>query len=170
VETAWIPLLWTAFHVSKLSSSYVFGAWSDRMPRWRLVAAGWGVYALAYLGFAAAERPWHAWAVFVFYGLFYGLVAPAQKAMVKDLSPAEVRGRAFGAYNFVVGIAALPAGLTYVICHPAADSPELRAIAPDWRARVRDYVVMTDPALRSAVVAQGIHLIGWRDIQRALRG
>lgn len=66
--------------------------------------------------------------------------------------------------------AALPAGLTYVICHPAADSPELRAIAPDWRARVRDYAVMTDPALRNAVVAQGIHLIGWRDIQRALRG
>ena len=65
--------------------------------------------------------------------------------------------------------AALPAGLTYVICHPAADSPELRAIAPDWRARVRDYAVMTDPALRVAVEAQGIHLIGWRDIQRALR-
>jgi hypothetical protein len=30
--------------------------------------------------------------------------------------------------------------------------------------------VMTDPALRVAVGAQGIHLIGWRDIQRALRG
>ena len=66
--------------------------------------------------------------------------------------------------------AALPAGLTYMICHPAADSPELRAIAPDWRSRVRDYAVMTDPALRAAVVAQGIHLIGWRDIQQALRG
>jgi chitin disaccharide deacetylase len=66
--------------------------------------------------------------------------------------------------------AELPAGLTYVICHPAADSPELRAIAPDWRARVRDYAVMTDPALRVAVGAQGIHLIGWRDIQRAMRG
>jgi MFS family permease len=111
VEPAWIPLLWTAFHVSKFSSSYVFGAWSDRLARWRLVAAGWGVYALAYLGFAAAEQAWHAWAVFVFYGLFYGLVEPAQKAMVKDLSPPELRGRAFGAYHFVVGIAALPAGL-----------------------------------------------------------
>ena len=64
----------------------------------------------------------------------------------------------------------LPAGLSYVICHPAADTPELRAIAPDWQARVRDYVVMTDPALRRYVDAQGIHLIGWRDIQQALRG
>ena len=64
----------------------------------------------------------------------------------------------------------LPAGLTYVICHPAADTPELRAIAPDWQSRVRDYAVMTDPAVRRHVEAQGIHLIGWRTIQQALRG
>jgi predicted glycoside hydrolase/deacetylase ChbG (UPF0249 family) len=64
----------------------------------------------------------------------------------------------------------LPAGLSYVICHPAADTPELRSIAPDWQARVRDYAVMTDPALRTYVDAQGIHLIGWREIQQAMRG
>jgi predicted glycoside hydrolase/deacetylase ChbG (UPF0249 family) len=31
---------------------------------------------------------------------------------------------------------ALPAGLTYFIHHPALDTPELRAICPDWQARV----------------------------------
>lgn len=64
----------------------------------------------------------------------------------------------------------LPAGLTYFIHHPALDTPELRAICPDWQARVRDYTVMTSPELRVYVQQQGIHLIGWRDIQRAVYG
>jgi len=62
----------------------------------------------------------------------------------------------------------LPAGLTYFIHHPSLDTPELRGIAPDWQARVRDLAVMTDPELRTFVEAAGIHLIGWREIQQAL--
>jgi len=62
--------------------------------------------------------------------------------------------------------AELPAGLTYFIGHPVIDTPEIRAIAPDWQARVRDFAVLTDPDLAQFVSAQGIHLIGWRDIQR----
>jgi predicted glycoside hydrolase/deacetylase ChbG (UPF0249 family) len=62
----------------------------------------------------------------------------------------------------------LPNGLTYFIHHPSLDTPELRGIAPDWQARVRDYAVMTDPELRTFVEAAGIHLIGWREIQQAL--
>ena len=62
----------------------------------------------------------------------------------------------------------LPSGLTYFIHHPSLDTPELRGIAPDWQARVRDHAVMTDPELRTFVESAGIHLIGWREIQRAL--
>ena len=62
----------------------------------------------------------------------------------------------------------LPSGLTYFIHHPSLDTPELRGIAPDWQARVRDLTVMTDPELRTFVESAGIHLIGWREIQQAL--
>jgi hypothetical protein len=51
------------------------------------------------------------WVLFVVYGVFYGLTEPVEKALVKTLAPADARGRAYGAYNFVVGAAALPAGL-----------------------------------------------------------
>lgn len=111
VSTGTVPLLWMAFHVSKMGSSYFFGALSDRFPRTRLVVAGWAVYAASYLGFAFASQAWQVWALFLFYGLFYGLAEPAEKALVKDLVGAEMRGRAFGAYNFLVGACALPAGL-----------------------------------------------------------
>ena len=88
------------------------------------MVVGWGVYAVAYLGFALASQPWHAWALFIGYGVFYGLTEPAEKALVKQLAPAEAQGRAFGWYNFVVGIAALPAGLltgaVWTLAGPAA--------------------------------------------------
>jgi MFS family permease len=49
--------------------------------------------------------------LFVIYGAHFGLTEPAEKALVKDLSPVDVRGRAYGYYNFVLGISAIPAGL-----------------------------------------------------------
>jgi MFS family permease len=105
------PLLWTVLHVSKLVSSYLGGDISDRVPRSLLITAGWVVYAITYVGLALAWAPWQAWALFVLYGTYYGLTEPAEKALVKDLAPAEVRGRAYGAYNFIVGVTALPAGV-----------------------------------------------------------
>lgn len=111
VGTAALPLLWAAFHVVKLVSAYVGGGWADRVPRTRLVLAGWAIYAAAYLAFGLASAAWHAWALFVAYGVFYGLTEPAEKALVKDLAPEAVRGRAYGAYHFVLGACAVPAGL-----------------------------------------------------------
>jgi len=111
VGVAALPLLWAAFHVVKAALSYFAGNWSDRLPRVQLITCGWMVYALAYLGFGLARSPWHAWALFVVYGAYYGLTEPVERALVRDLAPVEVRGRAFGLYHFVVGIVAVPAGL-----------------------------------------------------------
>jgi MFS family permease len=76
-----------------------------------MVIAGWLVYALTYFAFGLASAPWQIWTLFVFYGLHYGLTEPAEKALVRDLAPAALRGRAFGQYHFVLGITAIPAGL-----------------------------------------------------------
>jgi MFS family permease len=111
VSTAAIPVLWTALHVSKLASSYVGGGWSDRAPRARLIVGGWMVYAGTYLGLGFASHAWQAWLLFLVYGLYYGLTEPAEKALVRDLVPDSARGRAFGFYNFIVGISAIPASL-----------------------------------------------------------
>lgn len=111
VDEAALPLLWVVLHIAKVVSSYLGGGAADRIPRARLIAAGWVVYAAAYLGLAFAEEGWQAWTLFAFYGLYHGLTEPAEKALVGDLAPDGARGRAFGAYNFLVGISAIPAGL-----------------------------------------------------------
>jgi MFS family permease len=111
VGVALLPLLWTAFNLSKLVSSYAGGSFSDRAPRVLVIVSGWIVYAVTYLAFAFASRPWHAWALFLVYGTYYGLTEPVEKALVRDLTSAELRSRAYGLYNFVIGACALPAGL-----------------------------------------------------------
>lgn len=111
VPVALIPMLWMVLHVSKLVSSYLGGGWADRVPRRRLVVIGWAVYALTYLALGLASEAWQAWALFVVYGAYYGLTEPAEKALVKELAPAELRGRAYGFYNFIGGAMAVPAGL-----------------------------------------------------------
>jgi MFS family permease len=111
VAEALVPMLWTVLHVSKLGFTYWGGMLADRFPRARLVALGWAVFALAYVGLAYATSAVQVWALFVFYGLYYGLTEPTERAMVKDLAPAGAQGRAFGLYNFVLGVVAVPAGL-----------------------------------------------------------
>jgi MFS family permease len=111
LTTAEIPVLWAALNASKVVWAYLGGDAADRLPRARLVAGGWLVFALVYLGLGRATATWHVWALFVLYGVFYGLTEPVEKALIKDLVRADQRGRAYGSYNFVVGVTSLPAGL-----------------------------------------------------------
>jgi predicted MFS family arabinose efflux permease len=113
VPVASVPLLWALLHVVKSASSTPGGALSDRVGRRPLIAAGWLVYAAVYLGFAAAGAAWHAWALFAVYGLVFGLVEGAEKALVAGLAPAARRGTVFGWYHAAVGAAALPASLLF---------------------------------------------------------
>lgn len=63
-------------------------------------------------------------------------------------------------------------GITEVCIRPAADSAELRALAPEWPARVDDLeVAVSDRSLAALVQRTGATLIGYRplrDLQRAV--
>jgi MFS family permease len=87
------------------------GALSDRFGRKRLLAGGWALYALVYLGFAAAGATWQLPLLFALYGLYYGLTEGVAKAAVADLVPQAARGTAYGWFNGAIGVAALPASL-----------------------------------------------------------
>jgi MFS family permease len=113
VATALLPILWGALHVSKMGWNVVGGVVADRVGARPALVAGWLVYAVVYLGFALASTTWHAWALFLAYGLFYGLTEPAEKVLVAAMAGAAARARAFGAYHFATGIAALPASVIF---------------------------------------------------------
>ena len=115
VAAAMIPLLWAAHSLIKSVTNTPGGMLSDKLGRKPLIVAGWIVYAIVYLLFGRATSAWQIWALFLAYGLYFGLTEGAEKALVTDLVPASKRGTAFGWYNFTVGLAALPASVIFGI-------------------------------------------------------
>ncbi|HEV2880364.1 MAG TPA: MFS transporter [Pyrinomonadaceae bacterium] len=106
-----LPLLWAALHGIKVLSSLVGGDLSDRLGRKTLIVSGWLFYAAVYLGFAFVSTAGGAWSLFLVYGIYFGLVEGAEKALVADLVPADKRGTAYGLYNLAFSITVWPASL-----------------------------------------------------------
>jgi predicted glycoside hydrolase/deacetylase ChbG (UPF0249 family) len=62
----------------------------------------------------------------------------------------------------------LQPGITHFIIHPSVDTPELRAITPDWRARAADYQTFLSEDLRDYLPSIGVKVIGYRQIQELM--
>jgi MFS family permease len=121
-------LLWAALHISKVVSSVIGGDLSDRLGRKTLIVAGWTLYAAVYLCFAFVSTSAAAWALFLIYGVYFGLCEGTEKALVADLVRPEQRGTAFGLYNLAFGVTVLPASL-------------LMGALWDWRGPATAFIV-----------------------------
>lgn len=112
-SVTYVPLVWAGHHVVKASLSTWGGALSDRLGRRYVIAIGWGIYALIYLGFAIASRGSSFIVLFMVYGVHFALAEGSEKALVADLTPTNRQGTAFGLYNGVLGVGALIASVTF---------------------------------------------------------
>lgn len=113
VATPLVPLLWAGLHVVKASASLLGGELADRVGRRPLIAGGWLLYAFVYAGFAWAATPGTAMALFLVYGVFFGMTEGVEKALVADLAPPALRGTAFGWYHAVTGFGVLGASVVF---------------------------------------------------------
>jgi hypothetical protein len=67
-------------------------------------------------------------------------------------------------------LAGLEPGITEVTLRPALDTPELRAIDPDWMRRVTDHVLLVaERGLDRAIAEAGVTPIGYRPLREAMR-
>jgi predicted glycoside hydrolase/deacetylase ChbG (UPF0249 family) len=82
--------------------------------------------------------------------------------MPLDSDPAQRLEDAKDAFNN------LPPGITHFIIHASKDTPELRAITPDWRCRVADYETFQNDELRQHIEDIGVQVIGFRDLHKLM--
>lgn len=113
VSAAGIALLWSAHHVVKMAANYFGGRLSDRVGPRAMILVGWLFYAAIYLTFGWLNSALWLIAVFLAYGIYFGLVEPAERAWVASLVPPHLRGTAFGWYHCAIGLAALPASVVF---------------------------------------------------------
>jgi len=111
LSVAAIALVLAGFNLVYSLVSPIAGRLSDRVGRPVMIELGWGLYAVTYLGFALARSAWAVWPLFALYAVYYGLAEGTARALVADLVPDARRGTAYGLYNTVVGVTALPASL-----------------------------------------------------------
>ena len=106
VPVASVLLLWAALHVIRSSSSFLGGALNDRRGPVSTMWLGWASYALVAFGFAIAEGPGAAWALFLALGVVAGLTESPERALVARLAGSK-QGSGFGRYHALTGIASL---------------------------------------------------------------
>jgi len=103
------PMLWLTLHVVKASTATAGGRLADRYGKRNALVLGWCVYALLWgaIGFAGSLAV--LFALTACYGVSHGLVEGAERGLIADLASGRAKGKAFGAYNMFIGLAALVA-------------------------------------------------------------
>ncbi|MBI3955209.1 MFS transporter [Candidatus Gottesmanbacteria bacterium] len=100
------------------------GIVSDKIGRKKTIVLGWLIYSLIYLGFGITTNQSAVLALFLAYGIYFGLTEGVLKAFIADVVPPEKKGTAYGLYNLVSGgtllFSSLIAGFLWQIFSPSA--------------------------------------------------
>ena len=114
---AQVILAFTVYNVVYAIAAIPLGGLSDRIGRKPVVAAGWLVYAIVYLGFAATRSSLAPWGLLATYGLYQAMTEGVTKALISDVVSKDQRAGAIGLFYTVAGmsqfLASVVAGLLW---------------------------------------------------------
>lgn len=122
LDVRWAPIAWISLQLGKALLNAPGGALADRIGHRRALLASWLVYALAYSLFSVSPSAAVTWALFALYAVHYGLGEGAEKALLVELCPPSVRGRALGLLHAISGGALLGANLLFGAVYAAGPS------------------------------------------------
>jgi len=111
IAIALVPLVMVAMNVIYAASAYPFGKLSDSMSHTKLLAAGLAVLIAADLVLASDDHWTTVLLGVALWGVHMGLTQGLLARMVADVTPADLRGTAYGFFNLMSGLAMLVASV-----------------------------------------------------------
>jgi len=110
--------------VSALGSGFVAGTLSDRIGAKRVLLAALSIVTVAFALMPFIREAWHAFAIYLFWGVGSGAFWPSQSALLAGLTPPERRSPAYAlqrlTMNLGVALGGVCAGLIASVAHPGS--------------------------------------------------
>ena len=110
--------------VSALGSGFVAGKLSDRIGAKRVLLAALSIVTVAFALMPFIREAWHAFAIYLFWGVGSGAFWPSQSALLAGLTPPERRSPAYAlqrlTMNLGVALGGVCAGLIASVAHPGS--------------------------------------------------
>ena len=113
MSTVNLLILWAALNLAKSLASWWGAQAALRFGKERVMAISWLAYAATFVLLSLTSTATMLWCVTLIYGVFAGLGEGIERAVIGDFAAPTERGTAFGWYNMMLGIAAVPAGLMF---------------------------------------------------------
>jgi MFS family permease len=104
-------LIYAGFNLVAALISYPAGYLSDRLGRRNLLVLSIAIFFVTYLGFALTRAVAFIGVLFLFYGLYQGIIRSVGKALASDYVSDALRASAIGWYNATMGVCGLAASL-----------------------------------------------------------
>ncbi len=105
-----VVLLYALFNIVFVIVSIPIGKLGDWVGRKYIVVLGYLIYIIMSFGFIFATNKWQVIYLFVLFGIFYSIDEAQSKAFIADIET-DRRATAIGVYNFITGLAYLPASI-----------------------------------------------------------
>lgn len=106
-------LLWAMLNLAKSLASWWGAKAALIYGKERIMAISWIAYAATFVALSLTSSALILWIVTLVYGLFAGLGEGIERAVIGDFAAPAERGTAYGWYNMMLGISAIPAGLLF---------------------------------------------------------
>ena len=108
---ALVPLVMVVMNVVYALAAYPAGVIADRIGRQGVLIAGIAFLIVADVILAMGSTVLPILLGVVFWGLHMGFTQGLLATLVADTAPADLRGTAFGVFNFAIGLAMLAASV-----------------------------------------------------------